>query len=367
MVSAKQALGRAKQNDHDRWVGGEALSARDRILSKVVVPQGLQTFTCSPDDTFFAIGSCFARNVEERLELAGANVLSRKMDVTDLGATSGRILGLFNKYTPFSILQELQFAAGERDFPEDAYLSAGTDQFYDAQLRANSGNASIEALQARRKEINVAFAQAFQSDVLILTLGLIEAWFDTTTGLYLDEMPAPRLIMKEPDRFEFRILSVDDCRDALREIRALLRRHSKAGQKVVITVSPVALARTFSEQDIIIANMTSKSTLRVAAMEFASAHDGIDYYPSYEAVLHSAPALAWQDDRLHASDFIVGRIIGTFLKRYGLTRKTEDDVIGESPDDALISRLRRDVDRYKNQLLVLEQQIAGEDRSEKLS
>jgi len=362
MISAKEALGRAKQNEHDRWVGGDSLSARDRILSKIVVPQGLQTFNCSPDDTFFAMGSCFARNVEERLELAGARVLSRKMDVTDLGGTTGRALGLFNKYTPFSILQELQFAAGERDFPETAYLPASTDQFYDAQLRVNSGNASLEVLQARRKEINSAFAQAFQADVLILTLGLIEAWFDTENGLYLNEMPAPRLVMKEPDRFEFRILTVDDCRNALREIHALLGRHSKPGQKVVITVSPVALARTFSEHDIIIANMTSKSTLRVAAMEFASANEGIDYYPSYEAVLHSAPALAWQDDRLHASDFIVGRIIGTFLRRYGLTLEggeIDEDAVGETPDEILVTRLRREVDRYKNQILALEKQLAS--------
>lgn len=370
MINAKQALARAKQNDHDRWVGGEELSARDRILNKVVVPQGLQTFTCSPDDTFFAIGSCFARNVEERLELAGANVLSRKMDVTDLGATGGRALGLFNKYTPFSILQELQFAAGEREFPQEAYLPAGSDLFYDAQLRVNSGNATIETLQMRRKEINAAFAQAFHADVLVLTLGLIEAWFDTACGLYLNEMPAPRLIMKEPDRFEFRTLSIDDCRVALRDILALLDHHSKPDQKVIITVSPVALARTFSEHDVIVANMTSKTTLRVAAMEFASAHDSIDYYPSYEAVLHSAPVLAWQDDRLHASDFIVGHIIDTFLKRYGM--KTEDgandaEPTGEHPDESLIIRLRREVDRYKNQLLALEKKLAKAPRSEEPS
>ncbi|CUH89822.1 GSCFA family protein [Phaeobacter sp. CECT 5382] len=370
MVNAKQALARTKSNDHDRWAGGDALSARDRIVSKVVVPQGLQTFSCSPGNTFFAIGSCFARNVEERLELAGANVLSRQMDVADLGATGARTLGLFNKYTPFSILQELQFASGERDYPEEAFLSAGLDLFYDAQLRINSGNASLEALRARRKEINLAFARAFEADVLILTLGLIEAWFDTKSGLYLNEVPAPRLLMKEPDRFELRILSVDECREALREIHTLLARHAKVGQKIVITVSPVALARTFSEHDVIIANTTSKSTLRVAAMEFASEHEGVDYFPSYEAVLHSAPALAWQDDRLHASDFIVGRIISTFLTRYGLPPEgslEEVEISAVDSEEALITRLRREVDRYKNQILALEKKLATQDPRKEVS
>jgi hypothetical protein len=175
-------------------------------------------------------------------------------------------------------------------------------------------------------------------------------------------MPAPRLIMKDPDRFEFRILSIDDCRDALREIHAVLKRNGKAGQRFVVTVSPVALTRTFSEFDIIIANTTSKSTLRVAALEFVGGQDHVDYFPSYEAVLHSAPALAWQDDRLHASDFIVGRIISTFLERYGLidteTLAADHDAAAHTPEQALITRLRRDVDKYKNTIIGLEKKLS---------
>lgn len=360
MVTAKEALARAKSNSHDRWLGGEELSARHRITSQVVVPMGRQTFNTDPGSTFFAMGSCFARNVEERLELSGANVLSRKMDVRDLGASSGRALGIYNKYTPYSILQELQFASGERDFPQDGFLPVSEGLYYDAQLRVSSGNASIEDLTARRDEIRKSFAQAFQADVMILTLGLIEAWYDTKTDLYLNEMPAPRLIMKNPERFEFRCLSIDDCRTALLDIHDLLKRHSKLGQKLIITVSPVALGRTFSEHDIIIANTTSKSTLRVAALEFTEAHEGTDYFPSYEAVTLSAPSLAWQDCRLHASDFIVGRIINIFLQRYGLIRESaevEDELAGMAPQEVVIMRLRRDVDKYKNQLIQLEKKL----------
>lgn len=362
MIDAKEALARSRENEFDRWVGGGAgLSARDRILKQVVVPAGRQSFSCAPGDRFFAIGSCFARNVEERLELSGAEVLSRKMNVRDLGGTSGRALGIFNKYTPLSILQELQFAAGERDFPQEAFLPGRDGAFYDSQLRVNSGDASIEALTARRAEIKAAFAQAFEADVVILTLGLIEAWFDRATNLYLNEMPAPRLIAKEPGRFGFKCLSVDECRNALDQIFDLLARHGKSGQKVVVTVSPVALGRTFSGEDVIVANTTSKSTLRVAALEFTERHAGIDYFPSYETVLNSAPDLAWQDDRLHASDFIVGRIISAFLERYGLVESAEaqeerDGLPGTDEKD-IVTRLRRDVDKYKNRILALEKKL----------
>ena len=341
-------------------LGGGELSARDRILSQVVVPMGRRTFTPAPGSTFFAMGSCFARNVEERLELSGANVLSRKMDVRDLGAVSGRALGMYNKYTPLSILQELQFASGERDFPQDGFLPTTEGLYYDAQLRTNSGEASLEDMIARRVEIRTAFAQAFQADVIILTLGLIEVWYDTKTDLYLNEMPPPRVIMNDPDRFTFGCLSIDDCRAALRDMHALLKRHSKPGQNIVITVSPVALGRTFSQHDVIIANTTSKCTLRVAAVEFAEEHEGVDYFPSYEAVTLSAPSLAWQDDRLHASDFIVGRIINTFLHRYGLIddAAAAGDIPAEmTAEEGLIMRLRRDVDKYKSQLIQMEKKL----------
>lgn len=356
MTSARDALARTKMNLFDRWVGGAELSARDRIKSQVIIPMGRQTFTSKPDSTFFAMGSCFARNVEERLELSGANVLSRKMKVQDLGGTSGRALGMYNKYTPFSILQELQFASGELQFSKDSLLPASGDLYYDAQLRVNSGDASIDKLTARRAEINAAFSQAFQADILILTLGLTESWFDTKTNLYLNEMPALRLINNDPNRFEFRCLSIDDCRKALQEIWDVLKRNSKIEQKTIVTVSPVALTRTFSEHDVVIANTTSKSTLRVTALEFSEKYEGVDYFPSYEAVTLSAPSLAWQDDRLHASDFIVGRIIDTFLVRYGLIEEIagKADVEMLTAEEVLITRLRRDIDKYKNQLIQIE-------------
>ena len=75
-----------KSNDYARWKGSDE-GARERINKKIVVPIGRQTFTAQEGSTFFAMGSCFARNVEERLALAGANVLSLDIEMDDLGAT----------------------------------------------------------------------------------------------------------------------------------------------------------------------------------------------------------------------------------------------------------------------------------------
>lgn len=359
MISTDDALANGRDNAHDRWAAGDG-AASGRIGQRLVVPLGQQSFSAAQQDRFFAIGSCFARNVEERLELAGAIVTSRDIQVRDLGNKSAREGGVFNKYTPVSILQELKWAAGLETYPAAALLPVGGEKYYDPYLSNKAGTGTIDELMARREEIKAYFAQAFEADVVILTLGLIEAWIDHETGLILNEAPQPRVLARNKDRFGFERLSLEQCEAALRDIHEILRNHGKPGQKILLTVSPVPLGRTFTADDIIIANTTSKSTLRVAAMRFVDQVDGLDYFPSYEAVLHSDPALSWQSDRLHVSDVVVGRIIETFLQRYGVSEIAAEETSATATDDEttlLLGQLNKDVNRYKNKVIQLKKEL----------
>jgi len=367
MIDAGDALARSRKNPHDRWVGGPN-PANERIAARIVVPEGHHSFTCNGQERFFAIGSCFARNVEERLELAGADVLSRKVSVDLLGAKMARITGLFNKYTPVSILQELRWAAGETPYPESAPIEVGPGVFYDPHLRLESGRASKDAILARRAQVDAYFRQAFEADVVVITLGLIEAWQDVESGLFTNEVPAPTALKRTPERFRFKRLSAAECEAAVEESLKILRRHGKPNLRVVLTVSPVPLGRTFTQDDVIVANALSKSTLRVVAGTICDRHKDVDYFPSFEAVTLSDPAIAWQSDRLHVSDFIVGRVIGAFLERYGFANvhggpeQTAPELVGQSQEAATIRQLVREVERYKTQLIIAESEAyrAGE-------
>ena len=362
----------AAANPHDRWTGNEAAAAT-RIAARVVLPVGRQSFVASPDDSFFAIGSCFARNVEERLDLAGARVLSRNIQVRDLGDASAREGGTFNKYTPVSMLQELRWAAGLDSYPEAALLQVGGGQFYDPYLSGKAGRGSRDELMARRAEVAGYFAQAFAADVVIVTLGLTESWTDRDTGLALNEAPAPRLLARDQaaggaGRFVFSRLTLEDCEAALDGIFAVLDAKSKPGQRRIVTVSPVPLGRTFTDEDIIVANMVSKSTLLVAAQRLVARAPRTDYFPSYEAVTLSDPALSWQSDRRHASDFIVGQVIQGFLTRYGVVAEAPADAAAEiaalrsdpavqrwsetgGDGEVLLARLNHELNKYKNMVI----------------
>jgi hypothetical protein len=86
--------------------------------------------------------------------------------------------------------------------------------------------------------------------------------------------------------------------------------------KMIITTSPVPLHATFTNRDVICANQYSKSTLLSAAVELASNHDWIDYYPSYEMVMGTARDLAWLEDGVHVKPALIDQVIGRFTQAY---------------------------------------------------
>lgn len=162
-------------------------------------------------------------------------------------------LGLLNKYNPVSIQQELEWAAGVSSLLKDGLIALG-DKYVDPYLRNQAQTGSLEAIQARRQQVQQYFAAVFSADWVVLTLGLTETWFDRTTRQALTEIPSPRLLQQYRDRFNFKQLSYPECAAVLKSICTLLKRYSKPELKILVTVSPVALERTFSGQDILAAN-----------------------------------------------------------------------------------------------------------------
>ncbi len=303
----------------NRWSRGKG-SARDRITRGITIPEWKPSFQITPNAKVFTIGSCFARNVEAELLRLGIQVTSADPNHDLLEIRTNLQVGLLNQYNPISIHQELEWAAGLSTFPEKGLIQLGENRqkYIDPYLRQQARQGSLERLQQRREQLKGYFAQAFQADLVILTLGLTEIWFDRKTRRVITETPFPPLMQQDRDRFEFKVLSYPECLSVLRSVCTLLKKYGKPDLNIVITVSPVALERTFSGQDVIVANMMSKSTLRSVAGAIATQIEGVDYFPSYEAAMVSDATLVWQPDRRNVTDFIVAQIMGEFTRRYGL-------------------------------------------------
>lgn len=355
VVSARSAMEASRTNKYSKWKNTPDCAA-ERLLRRVCVPQNEPSFKILPDDTIFAVGSCFARNVEERLAQHHSGVSSLTIDLPGAEVESNRKTGIVNKFNSLSMLQEFQWASGEREYPDEAFLAVKSGLFYDPHIRRKIEDADLAELRSRRRNVGKYFQRALSADLIVVTLGLAELWFDNSTGLALNELPDPHNIRLDPERFSFCVTEVNDNIDALERLHDLISRKGRKDFKMLVTTSPVPLGRTFTGDDAIIANMHGKSILRVASREFALRHENVDYYPSYEAAMLSDRSIVWTNDQLHVSDFMVGQIIATFLQRYGIDVPLDEISDQSTSDTELISKLRREVDRYKQRLLVAERQ-----------
>jgi hypothetical protein len=277
---------------------------------------------------FYAIGSCFAREVELALTELGLNVASRLNWSIEEKLKIGR--GFANRYNTFAILNDIAFAFGVRRFDERSIVRVqrDSDLWIDLLSHPARGFLDYETTLQHRGILQRLLANLRTSQTVIITLGLIEAWFDKETAQYINASPDARdMFLLHGDRFEFRVLSHDENLVALEEVYRILESGIGPALRIVVTVSPVPLLATYSGGDIIVANMHSKSVLRACAETWTRLHpDKITYFPSYEMAMLSAPERVWLYDRAHVRPDFVHYIMGHFLetclsgdiaKRYG--------------------------------------------------
>ena len=314
-IGADAAMLRARKNDLRRYPSPDRDGDR---LYPLASPTVSPSFQIGAEDTIFAIGSCFARNVEKALEGAGKRVLSREFDLGEIGASLEDGANFFNKYSIHSVLNEIKWALERDTFPGAAIIyETGQDRYVDPQLGMARLDFPLDTILAFRHRYLDAMAAVAQADVIILTLGYVETWFDRKLDLYLNVVPPTQLIKAEPERFEFRVLSYGDILEGLEALHALLLKHRTKPLKMLVTVSPVPLLATFRDMDVLVANAYSKAVQRAALDEFLLDKTGVDYFPSYEFVTLSNPTVAWsRGDYRHVSQDVINRIMSNVLTHY---------------------------------------------------
>lgn len=321
-ISAAQAFINGKHT-YSKWGRGAGeVSATQRIERGIVVPHTLKDLKIEKNSKVFCIGSCFARNIEFSLIEQGINVLSRNIDIP-FDVLGPRKIDALNKYNPGQIYNELSWSLGNVDFDCNSFQKVD-NKYQDLNLQAKIPPVEYEVAKNFRDTVKNYFQQIKYSDVVIITLGMTECFYDQKFDTFLNQPPHPKAVKADESRFYFCTLGLDDVLNFLKKSIELINLHGD--KKIVISVSPVGLERTFSNYDVIVANSTSKSTLRVAAQAIEDTYSNVFYFPSYEAVLYSDTKLAWKPDLLHVSDYMVNRIINQFIVRHVDKSKEELDI-----------------------------------------
>lgn len=247
-------------------------------------------FGLSPRDRIMTVGSCFAQNISKALRREGFNWLVTEPAPPGLSAQSARRFGydVFtartgNVYTSASMKQWVERALCDTDFDDEIWREAN-GRFRDP-LRPTvepDGFASEAELRTARTRTFSALRTAFaEADVLILTLGLTEAWRHRDTGLLYQMCPGV-----QGGEFDGELHRHVNFRfdEVMADLEAVIHRLQTFNPtlRTILTISPQPLTATAEDMNALVANAYTKSVLRAVAGEAAVRHERVDYFPSYE-------------------------------------------------------------------------------------
>lgn len=314
-----------------------------------ITPSVTPTFSLSSSSKVITIGSCFARNIEEHLNVIGV-ALPTYQFLSPYNESPNRPNGVLNKFTPTSIKEELEWAIavkqGELDFAESIQqfrFDTSNGQVIDLQL--NYAPISEERFVERRRELLSIYDQIISSDCMTITLGLVERWLDRETGLSVYGAPNSRELLKQKGRFYFSPLTFIEAKEEVERIISVVREVNPE-INFLITTSPVPLNKTFKDQDVVIANSYSKSTLRAVCGEICSKHENVDYFPSYEMVTFRDPESAFGPDLRHVNDHVVGDVVQLLVDNYFTDVTDFDNSVRKALGDLTAKRSNTEAMNY---------------------
>lgn len=232
----------------------------------------------------FALGSCFAERVSERLSRAKFSIASNPLGV------------LFN---PLSIAAAIErFEVGE-GIKEEA-IASNNDAYFSFEAHSSLDGATKGEALERLNEAVAAGAKALKdADWVILTFGT--AWVYEREGKVVancHKLPASQFVRRR--------LSVEE----IVEHYAPLLEGILQNKTVIFTVSPVRHIGDGLE-----GNNLSKATLRLAIEELCERYDNAHYFPSFEIMVDDLRDYRYYaDDLLHPTKMAVNYIWERFCE-----------------------------------------------------
>ncbi len=297
-------------------------------------------FAIASDDRIATAGSCFAQHIGRQLQKAGFRVVDAEPAPPGLDADAVRRFGygLFsarygNIYTAAQLLQLAREALGELSPAHPVWQRDG--RFFDAQRPAvepQGFERSDDVMLHRRYHLQRVRDVLASTDLFIFTFGLTEAWTDRQSGTVYPTAPGTIAGEYDPSRFMFKNFTFDETYKNFALFRDILRAYNN-NVRFIVTVSPVPLTATASDQHVLSACTYSKAVLRAVAGQLCQEFDDVDYFPAYEAI--TAPftrGMFYEADWRSVSDIGVAVAMRLFFSEHGL-RKAAASAWAASPQE----------------------------------
>lgn len=281
-----------------------------------------EPFVLKKSDRVATAGSCFAQHIGRNLKARGASYMDCEPSpafLTDAASARRFGYGVFscrygNLYTSRQLLQLFQEAFGSRT-PEEIVWNK-QQRFFDA-LRPGVnpvGHASPEEVLAMRSNHLRAVRQMFEEvDLFVFTMGLTEGWEAKSDGTIYPMAPGTACGEFDPVKYQFRNLRYSEIAEDMISFRRLLKEVNPTA-RILLTVSPVPLMATASEDHVLVATSYSKSVLRAVAGDLAQDFDDIYYFPSFEIIsTHPFRGAFFEPDLREVNQFGVSLVMDHFF------------------------------------------------------
>ena len=241
----------------------------------------------------FALGSCFAESISERLLRSKFSVATNPFGV------------LFN---PLSIANAIERLSDTRAFAV-CDIREGREGFFSFDAHSSlDGKTHTEIFANLNKAVAQGSKALHDAELVILTFG--------TAWVYEREGKVVANCHKQPAiEFERRRLSVEEIVERYRTLfEGVLR-----DKRVILTVSPVRHLGDGLQE-----NSLSKAILRLAVEELVAKYENAHYFPSYEILIDDLRDYRYYaDDLAHPSKMAVEYVWERFCE-YALTGKARE-------------------------------------------
>lgn len=265
--------------------------AEDHVLSTTNLWRKKINITL--EDRIASAGSCFAQHISRRLIESGYKFLDVEPPPKQLPSNLHTRFGFStysarygNIYTAAQLIELAEEAMGLR--PSLVYSWEKEGRFYDPlrpNVEPNGLNSHEEVRFHREYHLKQVRRLLENCEIFVFTLGLTEAWVCKRSGRTLPTAPGTIAGDYQPELYEFKNYTYSRIKSDFVRFMELVWSIQKSRRcRFLLTVSPVPLTATATDNHVLVATTYSKSTLRSVAGELYDEYDEVDYFPSYEII-----------------------------------------------------------------------------------
>lgn len=258
-------------------------SAVAGLPPRMVRPVPAKRFAISPGTRIATAGSCFAQEVAKVLvNLPDVEFLQTEPNTGGQPMFSARYANIYTVRQ----LRQLCFEACGLIPPLHVAWRRADGRWVDAHRPAMfaAGFDTPTAVAAER-EVHLAAVKRLLCDcsILIFTLGLTEAWISAIDGTVFPIAPGVVAEDVAGGTYAFHNCTYDEVLHDLELFVEQLRAINPAA-RIILTVSPVPLVATYTDEHVLTATTHSKSILRAVCSAAESKWINVFYFPSYEII-----------------------------------------------------------------------------------